>query len=173
MSQDETYALLLQDVEGCKEETHFVGYGKQLKPVTVKKGSLLICLNPAVVNTMKKNHDYLVNYRVDHLGKALRGDNPMKNIELVYVDSDLLFYLSKLQRDFLLGITNPYNRLEVLGRLEWVELLRKGSEVYVTIPTIPTPVRGMVQYIGCLPGEEGRKFGVELKVCVFIGIYGY
>ena len=163
MSQEEDHALLLQDVEGFKEETNFVGCGK-LKHVTVEKGALLIRLNPSVVNAMNKNHKCLVNYRVEHLGKILRGDNPVKNTELVYVDSDVLFYLSKHRRDLLLGVTNPYNRLEVLGRLEWVESLRKGSEVYVTIPTITVPVRGIVRYIGGLPGEEGRKFGVELMV---------
>ena len=169
MSQEETYALLLQNVEGFKEETNFVGYGKQLKPVTVKKGSLLIRLNPSIVNAMKKNHDYLVNYRVDYyLSKALRGDNPVKNTEFVFVDSGVLFYLSRHRRDLLLGVNNPYNRLEMLGRLEWVESLKKGSGVHVTIPTIAAPVRGIVRYIGGLPGEEGSKFGVELLVCIFI-----
>ena len=168
MSQGEEHALLLQDVEGFKEETHFRGYGKQLKPVTVKKGSLLTRLNPSVVNTLNKNHECLLNYRVDHLGKSLRGDNSLKNVELVYVDSTVLFYLSRHQRDLLLGVTNLYNRLEVLGRLEWVESLRKGAEVYVTIPTITAPVRGIVRYIGGLPCEEGRKFGVELLVCTYV-----
>ena len=162
MSQED-YALLLQDVEGFKKES------QQLKPVTVKKSSLLIHLNPSVVNGMKKNYECVVNYQVDHLEKALREDSSVKNTELVYVDSNVLFYLSKRQRDLLLGVKNPYNRLEVLGRLEWVESLRKGSKVYVTIPTITAPVRGIVRYIGSLPGEEGRKFGVELMgVCIHI-----
>ena len=173
MSQEE-YALLLQDVEGFNE-VHFVGYGKRLKSVTVEQGSLLKRLHPSVVNAIKKNHDCLVNYKVDHLGKkALRGDSSVKNTALVFVDFTVLYYLSKQQRDLLLGVTNLYNRLEILGRLEWVESLRKGSEVYVTIATITTsPVRGIVRYIGGLPGEEGRKFGVELLVCTYIYLYAW
>ena len=166
MSQEETYALLLQNIEGFKEETYFFGFRKRLKPVTVCKGSLLIQLNPSIVNAMKKTHDCLVNYRVDHSANNLEEDNSVKNVELVFVDSDVLFYLSKYRRDLLLGVRNPYIRLAVIGRLEWVESLKKGFEVYVTIPIFTAPVRGIVRYIGGLPGEEGIKFGVEFLVCI-------
>ena len=165
MSLEDVYALLLENVEGFKEEAHFVGYGKQLKSVTVKKGSLLVRLNPSVVNSIKKNHDCPVNFRVDGPGKHLR-EFSSKNTELVSVNADVLFYLSRHQRDLLLGVKNPSNRIEVLGRLEWVESLRKDSEVHVTIATITAPVRGVIRYIGSLPGEEGRKFGIELMVCI-------
>ena len=169
MSQEETYALLLQDVKGFKEETYFFGYRKRLKPVTVEKGSLLIRLNLSVVNAMKKNYDCLVNYGVYPSIKNLQGKSLVVKIsELVYVEADVLLYLSKYRKDLLLGITNPYNRLEVVGRLEWVESLKKESEIYVTIATIPTPVRGIIRYIGELPGEEGTKFGVELLVYIKI-----
>ena len=168
MDKENAYALLLQDVEGFKEGASFRGYGKEWKSITVVKGSLLTRLNPSVVNTIQKDYKCLVNYRVDDTVKKLRGDSPVKNVEFLYVDCDILFYVSRLQRDFMLGVTNPSSRLEVLGRLEWVESLVKGSNVYVTIATITSPVRGVIQYIGGLPGEEGRKFGVELMVCACI-----
>ena len=161
MNQDEIYALLLQDVEGYKEEIH--RYRKHLITVTVMKGSLLIHLNPLIINAIKKSHKCLVNYQVDNSGK---------NKELVLATSDVLFYLSKQQRDLLLGVTNPFNRLEVLGQLELVESLRKESEVYVTIAAITaSPVRGIVRYIGGLPGEEGKKFGIELMVCMYLFVW--
>ena len=163
MNQEKSYALLLQDIDGFKEEIGYVGCGKQLKTVTIAKGSLLVRLNPSVVNAVRKQHDCLVNFRVDGSGKNLRDGSP-KNTEILYVNSDVLLFLSRCQRDLLLGIKNPNNRLEVLVRLGWIESLREGDEVHVTIATIPTPVRGIIRYIGGLPGEDGRKFGIELKV---------
>ena len=172
MDQENIYAVLLQDIDGFKEEISFVGYGKQLKPVTVAKGSLLIRLNPSVVNAVRRQHDYSANFRVDSSTKNLR-DGSSKNTEILSVNSNVLYFLSEYQRDLLLGIKNPRNRLEVLGRLEWVESLRKGDEVYVTIATIIAPVRGVIRYIGGLPGEDGRKFGIELRVRLYVCIYLY
>ena len=168
MNQD--FALLLQNVEGFKEEKLFGIYKRRLKPVAVKKGSLLILLNPSVVNTMKKSYGCNVNYRVEHVVRSMHafGGNSMIGGEHVFVDSSLLYYLSKHQRNLFLGVINPFDRLELLGQLEWVESLREGSEVYVTIPTVTAPVKGIVRYIGSLPGEEAIKFGVELMVCTYI-----
>ena len=167
MDKENTCALLLQGVEGFKEAS-LLGCGKEWKSIKIKKGSLLTRLNPSVVNRIKKDYKCLVNYRVDDTVKKLRGDSLVKDVEFLYVDCDVLFYVSRLQRDLMLGVNNLSSRLEVLGRLEWVESLVKGSDVYVTIPTITSPVRGVIRYIGGLSGEEGRKFGVELMVCAYI-----
>ena len=155
MNQEELYALLLQDVDGFKEEISYIGYGKELKAVTIVKGSLLVRLNQLVVNAVRKQYGCSVNFRVD---------GSSKNTEILSVNPDVLLFLSRCQRDLLLGIKNPNIRLEVPVRLEWIESLRKGDEVHVTIATIPTPARGIIRYIGGLPGEDGRKFGIELKV---------
>lgn len=163
MNQEELYALLLQDVDGFKVEISHIGYGKELKAVTFVKGSLLVRLNPSVVNAVRKQYGCSVNFRVDGSGKNLR-DGSSKNTEILSVNPDVLLFLSRCQRDLLLGVKNPSSRLEVLVRLEWIESLRKGDEVHVTIATIPAPVRGIVRYIGGLPDEDGRKFGIELKV---------
>ena len=78
-----------------------------------------------------------------------------------------------LQQDFLLAVKQTHYRMEVLERkLQWVELLTVGSEVYVTIATIPAPVRGIVRYIGKLSGEEGKQFGIEIMVWI-IYVYMY
>jgi len=47
-----------------------------------------------------------------------------------------------------------------------VDKLKIKSYVYVTIPTIPTPMKGIIHHIGPLKGEAGTKFGIELQVCV-------
>ena len=165
MDQEESYALLLQDVDGFKEEISRIGYGKELKAVTIVKGSLLVRLNPSVVNAVRKQHGCSVNFRVDGSGKNLR-DGSSKNTEILSVNPDVLLFLSRCQRDLLLGVKNPNNRLEVLVQLEWIESLREGDEVHVTIATIPAPVKGIIHYIGGVPGEDGRNFGIELKVCI-------
>ena len=53
----------------------------------------------------------------------------------------------------------------MLHDLDWVEKLQCRSIVYVTIPTTPTPVRGIISHVGPLKGEAGTKFGIELLVC--------
>ena len=57
-----------------------------------------------------------------------------------------------------------FDRYKVLNILNWAEKLRAGFGVNVSIPTVPDPVRGVIQYIGTLPDEEGTKFGIELMV---------
>ena len=153
------YAVLLKSSHGHKEE------GKcrnQLKAVAVHKGSLLIHLDSATINRIQEKHDRQVNHKV-----ADRCDNPQSEAFLYAAESSIL-HITTLQRDFLLGVKQTHYRMEVLERLQWVESLTVGSDVYVTIATIPTPVKGIIRYIGGLSGEEGRKFGVELRVCTYI-----
>ena len=158
----ELYALLLKSSHGYKEEAK----GRnQLKAVAVHKGSLLIYLDSLTVNRVQEKHDRLVNYKV-----ADRCDNPQSEAFL-FADESTILCITTLQRDFLLGIKQTHYRMEVLERLQWVESLAVGSDVYVTIATIPTPVRGMIRYIGGLSGEEGRKFGIELRVRMYSVYY--
>ena len=52
--------------------------------------------------------------------------------------------------------------------MEWAEKLREKSTVFINIPAFSTAAKGIVHYIGKLPGETGTKFGVELLVCKII-----
>ena len=82
----------------------------------------------------------------------------------LYCKPEQVLQLSDEQFSLLLGVKLPFNRYEVLNILPWVEKLKVGFGVDVTIPTNPYPVRGIIRYIGSLPGEEGAKFGIELLV---------
>ena len=72
--------------------------------------------------------------------------------------------LNDQQFNLLLGVKLPFDRYKALKILSWAEKVCAGFGVNVTIPTIPNPVRGIIQYIGSLPDEEGTKFGIELLV---------
>ena len=149
------YGVLLKSAVGYKKVAKD---GDQLKPVPVHKGSLLVYLDSMIANEIQNKHDRLVNYKL-----ADRCD--IQRFEVVLFDSgSSILHINSMQREFLLGVRQTHYRMEVLDKLQWVESLTVGSEVYVTIATIPTPVRGIIRYIGVLHGEEGRKFGIELMV---------
>ena len=154
---EQLYAVLLKSGHGYKQE--MIDGTNQLKSVAVHKGSLLVYLDSLTVNRMQENYDRLVNYKL-----ADRCDVHQSEIVLFVTGSSIL-HINTLQRDYLLGVKQTHYRMEVLERLHWIESLTVRSDVYVTIATIPTPVKGIIRYIGELPGEEGRKFGIELMVC--------
>ena len=106
-----------------------------------------------------------MNYKL-----ADRRDDHQSEVFLFVTGSSVL-HITSSQRDYLLGVKQTHYRMEVLERLRWTESLTVGSEVYVTITTIPAPVKGIIRYIGELPGEEGRKFGIEIMVCIIHVIY--
>ena len=150
------YAVLLKSCHGYKEERN------KLKPIGVHKGTLLVYLNPLTVNRIQEKYDRPVNYKV-----ADRRDNQQSEAVLFVADSSSILHITMLQREFLLAVKQTHYRMEVLERkLQWVELLTVGSEVYVTIATIPAPVRGIVRYIGKLSDEEGKQFGIEIMVWI-------
>ena len=156
---EELYAVLLKSGRGYKEEKD----ESQLQPVTVHKGTLLVYLDSLTVKRIReKCTEGLMNYKV-----ADRCEDPQSGAFLFATGSSIL-HITTLHRDFLLGVKQAHCRMELLKRLQWVQSLRLGSDVYVTIATIPTPVRGIIRYIGALPGEEGRKFGIELMVCMYV-----
>ena len=155
------YGLLLQDIQGFKEDTSFIGDGQQFMSIQILKGSLISRLKTSDITVIKTVYECFVNYKVD--------TEPQSNMYL-FAGPEYVFPLSGLQRDFMLGVKKHSDRLEMLGKLKWIESLKKGSEVYVTIATIPVPVRGVVRYIGGLPGKDGRKFGIELMVRMYVCI---
>ena len=85
----------------------------------------------------------------------------------LYCKPEQVLQLSDEQFNLLLGVKYPFDRYKALNILHWVEKLKSGFGVNVTIPTIPHPVRGVIRYIGLLPSEEGTKFGIELLVSHF------
>ena len=155
---EELYAVLLKSCCGYKEEND----GNQFKSVTVHKGSLLVYLDSLTVKKTQEKYNCLMNYKV-----ADRYENPQSGVFLFVTGSSILL-ITTFQRDFLLGVKQTVCRMELLERLRWVQSLKVGSDVYVTIATIPTPVRGIIRYIGGLSGEEGRKFGIELMVRIYL-----
>ena len=156
---EQLYAVLMKSGHGYQKEAKD---GTQLKPVAIHKGTLLVYLDSLTTNKIQEKYDRLVNYKV-----ADRCDNSQSEAFLFAVTESLL-HITTSQRDFLLGIKQTHYRMEVLERLQWVDSLIVGSNVYVTIATIPAPVKGTIRYIGKLPGEEGRKFGIELMVCICV-----
>ena len=155
---ESTYAVLLKPALGYTEKAID---GNQLKPVAAQKGSLLAYLDSLTVNRIQERYHCLVNYKV-----ADRHDSHQPEVFLFVTGPSSVLHITALQRDFLLSVKLNNCRMEVLKRLKWVESLELGSEVYVTIATIPTPVRGIIRYIGGLHSEEGRQFGIELMVCI-------
>ena len=154
------YAVLLKSGHGYKEEVE-IKDGSHLKAVLVHEGSLLVYLNSLTAKRIQEKYGKLMNYKV-----AGRCDSNQSEVFLFATGSSIILHITPLQQDFLLGVKMRY-RLEVLERLQWIESLTVGFEVYVTIATIPGPVKGIIRYIGKLSGEEGRKCGIELMVCIY------
>jgi len=149
--------LLLENVDGYKKQDAFVGghvsisYHKQAVP----KGTLLIALSREESKATASHFNPFHNYK------------SMTNF-LVTLQCKVhqVYQITQEQRSMLQGVRRLEDRLEVLHKLDWVAKLQLGSFVYVTIPSIPVPVRGVVRHIGRLRKQVGTMFGVELMVCV-------
>ena len=132
------------------EDQSVTQYQKRL----VTKGTLLTVLSHGEARMTADKFDPPHNYKclVDHETTTL------------YCKPSEVYQLTKTERDLLNGVTREDDRIEVLCNLDWVGKLHFGSFVYVTIPTIPVPVKGVIYHIGPLKGEIGTKFGIELQV---------
>ena len=117
------------------------------------RGSLLVELTDVEAKETHQHFTPPLNYKKF-------SDDSVK----LYCRPEQVLQLSDKHFSLLLGVKLPFDRYKVLNILHWVEKLKAGFGVNVTIPTIPYPVRGIVRYIGSLPGEEGTKFGIELLV---------
>jgi len=151
------YGLLLENVDGYKQRYSFRGehvsifYNKQ----TVPKGTLLAALSHEESKATASHFNPFHNYKsMDNMSVTL------------YCNAHQVYQITQERRDMLLGVRRLEDRLEVLHKLDWVTKLHLGSFVYVTIPSIPVPVRGVVCHIGRLNTQIGTMFGVELMVCV-------
>ena len=156
---DEQYALLIKEVQGYKESEG----SDYLTPlsyenINVPAGSLVEYLSSAEVSTIKTVYEFEVNYLVYSSGSHVQSG------VILLASPDQLYKLTPKQKDFLLAVNYLTDRVEMLRKLQWVENLEIGSEVYTTIDTIPIPVKGVIRYIGELSGVEGIQFGIELIV---------
>ena len=148
--------ILLEDAVAQRQTSH-----KSWNPLATKsvvgerllRGSLLVELTDVEARETQLYFTPSLNYKKF-------SDDSLK----LYCKLEQVLQLSDEQFSLLLGVKLPFDRYKVLNILPWVEKLKAGFCVNVTIPTIPQPVRGIVRYIGSLPGEEGTKFGIELLV---------
>jgi len=144
-------------VNGYKKQESFRGghvstsYHKQ----AVCKGTLLIALSHEESKATASQFSPLHNY------KSLTDMSVT-----LYCNAHQVYQLTREQRYMLHEVRRLEDRLEVLHKLDWVAELHLGSFVYVTIPSIPVPVRGIIRHIGRLRKHLGTMFGVELIVCV-------
>ena len=153
------YAVLLQDRNGYKENKSIFGYSSSFVQRNIPRGILLLRLAQEEVRELKQHQSSnllqnLFNFKVI-------GEPSIK----VYCNAHVVQLLNYKQKELLLGIQSLIDRFDAINKLEWAEKLLEGSNVYVTIPNLPTFSKGVVRYVGKLPGEIGIKFGVELLVC--------
>ena len=151
--------ILLQNVV-AEKKTISIWSSWVLNPFTdecLLKGSLLVELTGGEARETLQRFNPPLNYKK-------YSDDSVK----LYCKPEQVFQLSDEQFSLLSGVKLLFDRYKVLNILYWVEKLKVGDGVNVTIPTIPYPVRGIIRYIGSLPGEEGTKFGIELLVSKYM-----
>jgi len=156
--------ILLEDRVGCKQTDKRYTASWAPRSYTderILKGSLLVELTETETRDTQL---YFTN-----LNYKKYSDDSVK----LYCEPERVHQLNDKQFNLLLGVRTTFDRYKALNILNWVETLKTKDIINVTIPTIPHPVKGIVQYIGPLPGEEGTKFGIELLVsqCVLNVIY--
>ena len=152
-----SYGLLLEEKVGYKkQDTVSSGSTVTYHKVKVLKGTLLITLSHEESIIVSHSH-HVHNYKsMGGMGVSL------------YCDAHQVYQITREQRDMLLGVRNMESRIEEVHKLEWVSSLDFGSSVYVSIPTISTPVRGAIRHVGKIRGQAGTMFGVELMVGLFM-----
>ena len=154
--EEKPFGILIKDVIGYTqveilvEDQSVTHYQKR----SVTNGTLLTAMSHGEARMTADKFDPPHNYKyvVEH-----------ETITL-YCKPTQVYRLTKSERALLNGVARKDDRIEVLQNLDWVGKLQFGSFVYVTIPTIPVPVKGIVCHIGPLQGEVGTKFGIELQV---------
>jgi len=155
-----SYALLLEDVKGHKEHFSYTACVPSFEQVEIPKGSVIESLEVSDAKAINEVHKLQVNYSVYSSSTQAQSD------VLLFASPDQSYKLTVKQKDLLLGVSALADRLKVICKLSWIESLGKGSEVYMTIDTIPDLIKGVIRYIGELPGLDGTRFGIELMVWV-------
>ena len=151
------YAVLLRDTTGYKENKSAFTGSSSFSPRNILRSTLLSRLSHEEVRELKHHQSGnipLFNFKV-------LGEPSIK----IYCHAHLVQLLNYKQKELQHGIQSPADRFDTLNKLEWAEKLFEGSNVYVSIPNLSTFAKGVVRYVGRLPGENGIRFGVELLVC--------
>ena len=151
-------ALLLEDVKGYMECFSDAACVPSFEQVDIPKGSLIERLPVSEVTAIKEVHKFQLNYLV------YSSSTQVQSSLLLFAPPEQVYKLTMEQRDLLLGVGAPADRTKVVCKLSWIESLGKGSEVYITIDTTPDLMKGVIRYIGELPGLDGTRFGIELTV---------
>ena len=145
--------ILLEDAVAQKLTKWNLLVSKSFVGERLIRGSLLVELTDGEARETQQYFTPPLNYKK-------YSDDSVK----LYCKPEQVFQLNDEQFSLLSGVKLPFDRCKVLNILHWVKKLKVGYGVNVTISTIPYPVRGIIRYIGSLPGEEGTKFGIELLV---------
>ena len=153
-----SYAVLLENVQGHKEHILDTQHAPSFGQVEIPKGSLIESLIPSDVSAIKQVYKLQASHTVYSSCPQVQSG------VLLFASPEQLYKLTVKQRDLLLAVDSCLDRIEVLNKLCWIELLAQGSKVYVTLATIPVPVNGIIRYVGNLSGLDGTRFGVELMV---------
>ena len=151
--EEKLFGILIENVIGYAH-VEVLAEDQRITQYLVTKGTMLTVLSHGEVRITANKFDPPHNY------KCLVGH---KSITL-YCNPSEVYQLTRSEKDLLNGVTRKSERIEVMHNLDWVGKLYFGSFVYVTIPTIPVPVKGLIYYVGPLKGEVGIKFGIELQV---------
>ena len=154
---EKNFGLLLEDVIGYSHQEVLIDQTVTTRDqkLLVNKGSLLTVMPQREAKATAGHITPLPNYKYI-----------LNRITItLHCKPSYVMPLTRNQRDLLQGVPRKNDRIEVLNNLIWVEKLQYASFVYVTIPTIPTPVSGRICHIGFLEGEVGIYFGIELQVC--------
>ena len=146
--------ILLEDTIAYKQISRWsILTAKSFTEDRVLRGSLLVELTDVKARESNQYFTPSLNY------KKYSDDSTKLRCK-----PEQVLQLSDKQFNLLLGVKYPFDRYKALNILNWVEKLSAGFGVNVAIPTIPNPVRGVIRYVGPLPGKEGTKFGIELLV---------
>jgi len=158
------YAVLLQDKIGKKEGKSFIGFRSSFTEKHVIRGELLIRLSQQEVRDLKLQD---ANNDLPPMNFKSWKDHSVK----LFCDAHFVHLLNYDQKELLVGISNSFDRFKAIEKLKWAESLTNGSLVYVMIVGLPNAAKGMVQFIGKLPGCQGTHFGVELVVCASVCLH--
>ena len=153
------FGLLIKDTIGyLQEDSDIIGKSDlQNYKHFISKGSLLTFLSDEEAESTARHFNPPHNY------KYVSG----KLTLTLHCKTDQVYPVSMSQRVLLDGIKEENDRIAVLHNLNWVDKLKLQSNVYVTIPTTPNHVKGVVRYIGPLKQEAGKIFGIELLVSTY------
>ena len=147
--EEKSFGILIESVIGYTS-TEFVIKDQgitQYQKRAVTKGTLLITMSHGEVRMTADRFDPPHNYKCVLVSETIT----------LYCKPTEVYQLTKSERNLLKGVPRNAERIEVLHDLDWVDKLHFGSYVYVAIPTIPVPVRGIVLPYWTTTRRSGNK----------------